>query len=224
MTKKFPNLKDFPQQHKISLFEAGSLIGLDDLYHEQDYTTTLTCSTQKGHLFGMKKDQFLKLSKNPYIWNKVQNMVAFRNYRRFADDIKATSKQEIKEEQEVAFRQKGDPWLFELLMEPRHVKHGVVMPYDQHPEYLHRIDNEINAQEEQNKARKEEELRNKRVCSALEMRREQKKITQKLRTQLTTVMKKAPIAREDLVKKVKNNPFKLRSSSQRLDGQKHQKP
>ena len=53
LTKKFPDMKDFPTKHHISIFEPGSLIGEDDTYLGDTYSTTVSCSTKKGTLLTM---------------------------------------------------------------------------------------------------------------------------------------------------------------------------
>lgn len=71
-------MKDFPYAQKISIFEAGSLIGEDDLFKGGNHSTTLTCNSKKGTLYHMRKDQFYKLRKNDNSWKEVLSHVAYR--------------------------------------------------------------------------------------------------------------------------------------------------
>ena len=50
-------------------------------------------------------------------------MCAFRNFRRRADDIVPTDLKKLREQE---YRAKADPFLFELIMQPRYVVKGQV--------------------------------------------------------------------------------------------------
>ena len=72
----------------------------------------------------MRKEEFLKLQKSSHSWGHVQRLVSFRRFRREADDITPTSPQELQRIADQEYEAKGDPFLFELLMEPRYVVRG----------------------------------------------------------------------------------------------------
>ena len=58
------------------IFNKGSLIGEDDLIKNYKYyTKTLTCISQKGTLFELKKEHFLNLKGNSVSWENVLNNV-----------------------------------------------------------------------------------------------------------------------------------------------------
>ena len=94
-------MKDFPQNQKISILEPKSAFGYDDLLYQGGYhSTTVTCTSKKGTLFLMRKEQFFRLHKSPNSWDQVENMVAYRTHRQNADDIQtnAVRKEEAEEE------------------------------------------------------------------------------------------------------------------------------
>ena len=78
LSKKFPELKDFPKAQKISIFEVSSLIGENDVYSVDKHTSALECTSKHGILFAMSKDQFFKLKKSQKSWENVKQMVAYR--------------------------------------------------------------------------------------------------------------------------------------------------
>ena len=85
----------------------------------------------------MSKDAFMKLKRNYNFWGEVMGSIAYRDFRREADDIDETPMEEVKfEEQEKFKREMADPVILDLLMGPRHVIDGKIQPYDQHPDYL----------------------------------------------------------------------------------------
>ena len=55
------------------------------------YTTTLRCSSQKGTLLKMKREEFMRLRKIGPSWAEVMGQVAFKKFRQKADDIEAVS-------------------------------------------------------------------------------------------------------------------------------------
>ena len=71
LTEKFPNMKDFPNAHRISIFERGSLIGAIDAYNDGQHSSTLRCISQKGKLLVMTKECFLKLRKINNTWSEI---------------------------------------------------------------------------------------------------------------------------------------------------------
>ena len=85
LSKKFPELKDFPEAQEISIFEVSSLIGENDVFKEEKYTSTLRCTSKHGTLFAMNKDQFFKLKKSQKSWDNVKQMVAYRQFRQLAN-------------------------------------------------------------------------------------------------------------------------------------------
>ena len=69
LNKKFPNMKDLPVDYKITIFEPKSLFGYDDiLYKDAHHSTRVTCTSEKGTLFLMRKEQFLRLRKSQNSW------------------------------------------------------------------------------------------------------------------------------------------------------------
>lgn len=89
LNQKFPQMRDLPEKLKITIFEPKSVFGYDDiLYKDAKHSTKVTCTSEKGTLFLMRKEQFFKLRKSQSAWQEVQNMVAYRTFRQNADDIK----------------------------------------------------------------------------------------------------------------------------------------
>lgn len=73
LNKKFPDMKDLPRSQKITIFEPKSLFGYDDILYRKDehHSTKVVCTSKKGTLWLMRKDQFLRLSKSQSSWLEV---------------------------------------------------------------------------------------------------------------------------------------------------------
>ena len=66
--------------------------------------------------------------------------IAYRDFRREADDIDETPIEDVKiEEREKFRREMADPAILDLLMGPRHVIDGKIQPYHEHPDYLEHL-------------------------------------------------------------------------------------
>ena len=69
-------------------------------------------------------------------------MAAFKSFRQNADDIDPTEKVVMDEiRYEELEKEKGDPWLFDLFVSPRHyTKDKKILPYYQHTAYRARYE------------------------------------------------------------------------------------
>ena len=120
-------MKDLPSNQKITIFEPRSLFGYDDLlYKEGFHSTTVKCTSMKGRLFLMRKEQFFRLRKSQNSWHEVQKMVAYRTYRQNADDIHEDEMIDDVDKEESEYvkqlRTEQEPWLFDMLVGDRKEK------------------------------------------------------------------------------------------------------
>ena len=53
--EKFPHMNDLPKSHRISIFQAGSMIGEEDVFAGGKHSKTLLCSSQKGTLLALPR-------------------------------------------------------------------------------------------------------------------------------------------------------------------------
>ena len=82
----------------------------------------------------------MKLKRNYVCWGEVMGSIAYRDFRREADDIDETPIEDVKiEEREKFRREMADPAILDLIMGPRHVIDGKIQPYHEHPDYLEHL-------------------------------------------------------------------------------------
>jgi len=61
LAKKLPEIKDVPNNLKLTLFGRGTLLGEEDLLTRETYTCKVTCSSLNGTLYYVNKRDFLAL-------------------------------------------------------------------------------------------------------------------------------------------------------------------
>jgi len=58
LEKKFTELSTVPSKLKMSIFGPGSLIGAEDVVNRSKYSSTLRCTSWKGRLYKIRKEDF----------------------------------------------------------------------------------------------------------------------------------------------------------------------
>jgi hypothetical protein len=61
LAKRLPELQDFPQQHKLSIYGVGCLLGEEDVIARRPFSCNLRCYSTKGVLYEIKKEHFILL-------------------------------------------------------------------------------------------------------------------------------------------------------------------
>ena len=140
--KKFPDQQDFSKFHDISLFQEGSLVGEHDVYKNGQHSTTVTCHSRHGVLWKMSRATFMRIQRNKEAWANLTEMVAFRQFRKMADDVEETYPFEHKQQKYQEFKDKHEePWVWDLLLQPRAInKENKIQPYMSHPNYLKKLE------------------------------------------------------------------------------------
>ena len=112
----------------------------------------------------------------------MKKLIAFRHFRQCGDDIEPTDPKEVKAEKEKQFKKKGDPWFFEMLMQPRYKINGIVQSYESHPDYIKRVAEKIEDEKKQKKVQEAEESLAQLLPEAMRLKNDEaiKKQTKRL--------------------------------------------
>ena len=83
LAKRLPELQDFPQQHKLSIYGVGCLLGEEDVLAKRPFTCNLRCYSTKGVVYEIKKEHFRMLmyskESKAAIISSVKNKIAHTN-------------------------------------------------------------------------------------------------------------------------------------------------
>ena len=94
LKERLYEIKDFPTEHRVNIFDVGSLIAEEDVFQERPYQCTLKCNSQKGTVLRLKKEHFMTVQKESTNWRKVMTKIAYRDCRKDALDIHKLTEQE----------------------------------------------------------------------------------------------------------------------------------
>ena len=81
LAQRLPEIKDIPFEMKLSIFGRGSLIGEEDIFSRQMYSTTLKCYSSKGTLFRLPKEQFQLLKTSELSWLSIMEKIIHKESR-----------------------------------------------------------------------------------------------------------------------------------------------
>ena len=81
LAKRLPEIKDLPLQLKVVLAGRGSLLGEEDAYSRNHYTSMVKCYSAKGTLYEISAEHFMNLKNQEHSWLAVMEKIMQKEMR-----------------------------------------------------------------------------------------------------------------------------------------------